>query len=221
MLDFVRTCCHVIRTSRRNFPNNVDCWNPTLCRIGEAWPSIRTVLLWHLDVFSAKSSRHCGAFGRLQRPIRTVVQEPAVLTWKFHEIFMDIFLETCDHTHGIKWDTVHITRRLWIEPIILLKSNRYIKCFCQPECCQYKILTRCIFAYDMCSTAHWLLYSAVRCNSDYHVHVMGHVSYVDWATCSRATVKIHLYVFKKKKKGVVTGSWFVSWTRHYGTLCNF
>jgi hypothetical protein len=70
-----------------------------------------------------------------------VAQEPAVLTRKLHGIFMDIFVETCDHTHGMKWDTVHITWRLWIEPIILLKSNHYIKCFCQPECCQYKILT--------------------------------------------------------------------------------
>jgi hypothetical protein len=60
---------------------------------------------------------------------------------KLHGIFMDIFLETCDHTHGMKWDTVHITWRLWIEQIILLKSNHYKKCFCQPECCQYKILT--------------------------------------------------------------------------------
>jgi len=53
---------------------------------------------------------------------------------------MDIFLETYDHTHGMKWDTVHITWRLWVEPINLLKSNRYIKYFCQPECCQYKII---------------------------------------------------------------------------------
>jgi len=58
---------------------------------------------------------------------------------------MEIFLETCDHTHGTKWDTVHIIWRLWIEPIILLKSNRDIKCFCQPECCQYKILTNSHF----------------------------------------------------------------------------
>jgi hypothetical protein len=48
----------------------------------------------------------------------------------------------------------------------------------------------------MFSVAHWLLYSAVRCNSDYQVHV----SYVGWATCSRATVKIRLYVFKQKKQ---------------------
>jgi len=28
---------------------------------------------------------------------------------------------------------------------------------------------------------------------------MGHVPYVGWVTCSRATVRIRLYVFKKKK----------------------
>jgi hypothetical protein len=58
----------------------------------------------------------------------------------------------------------------------------------------------CISAYDMCSAAHWLLYSTVRFNSDYQVHVMGYVPYVGWATCSRATVKIRLYVFIKNKK---------------------
>jgi len=116
--------------------------------IGKAWPSVQTVLLWCPDVFNAEASRHCKATGRLQRSIWTVAQEPVVLTWKLHRIFMDIFLETCNHTHGMKWDTVHITWRLWIESIILLKSNHYIKCFCQPECCQYKILTNSPFGHS-------------------------------------------------------------------------
>jgi hypothetical protein len=92
--------------------------------------------------------RHCGASRRLQRVVLTVAQEPVILTWKFHGIFMDLFLKTCDHTHDMKWDTVHITWILWIEPIILLKSNRYIKCFCQLECCQYKILTNSSFGHS-------------------------------------------------------------------------
>jgi hypothetical protein len=57
----------------------------------------------------AEDSKHCGASGRLQRPVRTVAQELAVLTWKLHGILMDIFLQTCDHTHGMKLDTIHIT----------------------------------------------------------------------------------------------------------------
>jgi len=32
----------------------------------------------------------------------TVAQEPTILTWKWNGIFMDIFLETCDDTHGMK-----------------------------------------------------------------------------------------------------------------------
>jgi len=56
------------------------------------------------------------------------------------------------------------------------------------------------FRYDMCSVTYWLLYSSVRCNSDYQVHVMERVLYIGWATSSRATVMTHLYVFKKKKK---------------------
>jgi hypothetical protein len=115
-----------------------------LCvEIGEAWPSVWTVLLWRPNVFNVKASRHCRASGRLQRPVWTIAQEPIVLTWKLHGIFMDIFLETCDQTHGMKWDTVQITWRLWIELIILLKSNHYIKYFCQPECWPYKILIVC------------------------------------------------------------------------------
>jgi hypothetical protein len=80
--------------------------------LGEAWPSFKTMLLWRPDVFNTEGSRHCGASGRLPRPVQTVAQEPVVLTWKLHGIFMDIFLETCDHTHGMKWDTVHVTWRL-------------------------------------------------------------------------------------------------------------
>jgi len=39
-----------------------------LCvEIGEAWPSVRTVLLWHTDVFNAKAYRHCGESRRLHR----------------------------------------------------------------------------------------------------------------------------------------------------------
>jgi hypothetical protein len=113
--------------------------------IGEAWPSVRTVLPWRPDVFDAEASRHYRAFRCLQRLVRMVAQESAVLTWKLYGIFIDIFLETCDHTHDMKWDTVLITWRLCIEPINLLKSNRYIKCFCQPKCCQYKKLTHTIF----------------------------------------------------------------------------
>jgi hypothetical protein len=139
ILDIVRTCCHVVRMACRDFPNSVDLWNPTLC-----WTMIDLVsgrCCFDVRTSSSLSVRHCRASRRLQRLIRTVTQESVVLTWKLHGIFIEIFLETCDHTHGMKWDTVHITWRLWIEPIILLKSNRYIKCFCQPECCQYKILT--------------------------------------------------------------------------------
>jgi len=31
ILDIVRTCYHVVRKSCRNFPNSVNCWNPTPC----------------------------------------------------------------------------------------------------------------------------------------------------------------------------------------------
>jgi hypothetical protein len=41
---------------------------------------------------------------------------------------------------------------------------------------------------------------AVRNNSDYQIHVMGHVPYVGLATNSCATVMIRLYVFYLKKK---------------------
>jgi hypothetical protein len=59
--------------------------------IGEAWPSVQTVLLWRPDVSKAEASIHWGASGCLQRPVQTVAQEPAVLTWKLHGIFIDIF----------------------------------------------------------------------------------------------------------------------------------
>jgi hypothetical protein len=33
LLDIVRTCCHVVRTACRDFPNSVDFWNTTPCWI--------------------------------------------------------------------------------------------------------------------------------------------------------------------------------------------
>jgi hypothetical protein len=39
-------------------------------------------------------------------------------------------------------------QQLQIEPIFLLESNLYIKCFCQPEYCQYKILTNSPFGHS-------------------------------------------------------------------------
>jgi hypothetical protein len=44
------------------------------------------------------------------------------------------------------------------------------------------------------------IFRSVRCNSEYQVNVIKHVRYVAWAISSRAIVKIHLYMFKKKKK---------------------
>jgi len=44
------------------------------------------------------------------------------------------------------------------------------------------------------------IFRCVRCNSEYQVHVMELVHYVGWATRSRATLKIRLDDFKKKKK---------------------
>jgi hypothetical protein len=33
LLDIARTCCRVVRTACRDFPNSVDFWNTTPCRI--------------------------------------------------------------------------------------------------------------------------------------------------------------------------------------------
>jgi hypothetical protein len=52
------------------------------------------------------------------------------------------------------------------------------------------------------------IFRSVRCNSEYQVNVIKHVRYVAWAISSRAIVKIHLYMFKKKKK----------MSRHNGSL---
>jgi hypothetical protein len=142
ILDIVRTCCHVVRMACRDFPNSVNFWNLTPCWMLIDLASGRCC--FDVRTSSLLSAGNWGAFRRLQRPVWTVEQEPVVFVLDFARTLHGHLLETCDHTHGMKWDTVHITWRLWIEPIILLKSNRYTKCFCQPECCQYKILVLCL-----------------------------------------------------------------------------
>jgi hypothetical protein len=65
--------------------------------------------------------------------------------------------------------------------------------------------------------------SAVRCNSDYQVHIMGCVTYVGWATNSHATVMIRLYVLKKKTKRGLSHTWSqerLSWDHHEATWMN-
>jgi hypothetical protein len=146
MLDSVLTCCHVIRTTCRAFPNNVDFWNPTPCWI-QIDLAVWMMLLCRSDVFKA----NCWTLRGVRTPskarpdgcIETCCSDLEI-AWNLH----GHLLETCDHTHGMKWDTVHITWRHWIEPIILLKSNRYIKCFCHPECIQHKILTNSPFGHS-------------------------------------------------------------------------
>jgi hypothetical protein len=41
---------------------------------------------------SLLSVRHCGAFGRLQRLVQTVTQEPAVLGWILQGLFVSILI---------------------------------------------------------------------------------------------------------------------------------
>lgn len=63
-----------------------------LCvKLRVTWPRVHTVLLGRPHGCKAEGSRHLGAFESLQRPVQTVAQEPAVLIWKLHWIFMDIF----------------------------------------------------------------------------------------------------------------------------------
>jgi len=49
ILDSVRTCCHIIRTTCRDFPNSVDFWNLTPCWILIDL-AVWTVLLYCPDV---------------------------------------------------------------------------------------------------------------------------------------------------------------------------
>jgi hypothetical protein len=86
IMGIVRTCCHVIRTACRDFPNSVDFWNPTPCWILIDLGSRRCCFVfWMSSSLSAGhwSAGHWGAPGRLQRPVRTVAQEPAVFGLNF------------------------------------------------------------------------------------------------------------------------------------------
>jgi hypothetical protein len=111
------------------------------------WPSVRTVLLWRPNIFivicktlrgactpSKACSNGCTWTGCFDLEIAWNLHGPLLRnlwpnTW--HEMrHCPYYLKTSNRTDN---------------PV---KSNRYIKCFCQPGCCEYKILTNSSFGHS-------------------------------------------------------------------------
>jgi hypothetical protein len=104
-----------------------------LCvEIGEAWPSVRKCCL---DVQTSSTVKLLDTTGRPDGCTGT-----GWFGLKFARTLHGHLLEACDQSHALIWTLSEYMKILNWELTILLKSNRYIKCFCQPECCQYKIL---------------------------------------------------------------------------------
>jgi len=145
LLDIVRMCCNIIRTSCRDFPNSVDFWNPTSC-----WTMIDLAFrrcFSDVRTSSLLSVRHCGASGRLQRLVRMVAQELVDLAWNYGRTLHGHLLEACDQSHALIWTLSEYIKILNKHQSSCLKSNHYIKCFCHPECSQHKILTNSSFGH--------------------------------------------------------------------------
>jgi hypothetical protein len=153
-LDSVRTSSgRLAETSQTMSTTEIQ-----LCvEIGEAWPSVRTMLLWCPDIFNAEASRHCGVSGRLKMARLDGCTGTGFSVFSVLEFARNLhghLLETCDQSHVLKWtlsiymktlkrtDHPPYAWRIWKEPIILLICNHYIKCFCHPKCSQHKILTK-------------------------------------------------------------------------------
>jgi len=94
LLDIIWTYFRVVRTACRDWtsfgrvatssgrlaktPQTVSIAEIQLrVEIGEAWPRVRTVLLWHLDIFNAETSRHCRVSGR-----KVLVVRKDVANWR-------------------------------------------------------------------------------------------------------------------------------------------
>jgi hypothetical protein len=114
LLDIIRTCCHIIRTAYRDFPNSVDFWNPTprwiLIDLASGWccsnvwsssslsaghweASERKVLVFRTDVANWWVS------GREHHIVWTVAWDPNSLSWNLHRIFLEQWNslhEACD-----------------------------------------------------------------------------------------------------------------------------
>jgi hypothetical protein len=124
ILDSVRTCCNVVQKTCRDFPNSVDFWNPTPCWILIDL-AVRTVLLYHLDVFKA----NCWILRGVRTPSKARQDGCTGTDWfglEFVRTLHGHLLEACDQSHALIWT---LSEYMNWEPTILLIRNHYIKCF--------------------------------------------------------------------------------------------
>jgi len=116
-------------------------------KLGVAWPRVQTATKLKLLDTEGRPDAFKGLSRQLHRNR---------LFW--HGNCMESSWTSSRNLWPVTWleiKTVHITWKLWKEPTILLKRNRYIKFFCQPEGCQHKILTHVHVGGSMSSHTQW------------------------------------------------------------------
>jgi hypothetical protein len=102
MLDSVWTCCHVVRTSCKNFPNKCrlksnSVWTLEKLDLASEWCC--------LDVWTSSTLKLLDTAGRLdafKAPSRRLHRNRLAdfeFTWNLHRHL----LETCDKAHGLKY----------------------------------------------------------------------------------------------------------------------
>jgi hypothetical protein len=124
-LDIVRTCCHVVRTACRDFPNSVNFWNPTPCWIlidlasRQCCPDVFIVICWTLRGILMPSKAYPDGY------IGT-----GCFFLDFARTLHGHLLEACDQILSMIWTLSEYMKILNWKPTILLNCNHYIKCFC-------------------------------------------------------------------------------------------
>jgi len=105
-----------------------------------AWPRVRTAATLKLLDIEGCPDTFKGPSGQLHRNQLFWLDNCMESSWASSRNLL------LDRRHEMRHCPYYLKTQKKTE--ILLKSNRYIKCFCQPECCQYKILTNSPFGHS-------------------------------------------------------------------------
>jgi hypothetical protein len=123
------------------------------------WPSVQMLVLWRPDVFIVI----CKTLRSVRTPSKACPESctgTSCFVLDFARTLHGHLLEACHQLLCLIWTLSEYMKILNWKPIILLICNNYIKCFCNPEYSQHKILTNSPFGYSGTKNT-WLVWKYI------------------------------------------------------------